>query len=179
MAKERSESCPLCGKGTLAEMQGDFTTTVNGPGGRPVNLTVPCINWRHCDSCGEDLLDEEASAAITESHRAVLKLLTADEIRSIRQKLDKTQTEMSELLGIGEKTYCRWESGTHFQSEAFDRYLRALQASPNLVDLLNEIRWQKESLVLSTRCKFMYLPDASIYESASEEFTELLRVGCF
>ena len=118
---------------------------------------VPGINWRHCDSCNEDLLSEEATAAITASHRAVLKLLTAEEIRSIRQRLDKTQAQMSELLGIGEKTYCRWESGTHFQSEAFDRYLRALQASPDLVDLLNDID--------ARRKRSLCLPPASLSTS--------------
>jgi putative zinc finger/helix-turn-helix YgiT family protein len=179
MPKEKSEICPLCGKGKLAELQGDFTTQVDGPGGNPTTLTVRSINWRHCDSCNEDLLSEEATAAITASHRAILKLLTADEIRSIRQRLDKTQAQMSELLGIGEKTYCRWESGTHFQSEAFDRYLRALQASPDLVDLLNDIKRQKETVPLSSASKFEYLENASAYESTNERFTHLLRVGCF
>lgn len=179
MPREKSEICPLCGKGKLLEMQGNFTTQVDGPGGNPIMLTVPGITWRRCDSCNEEMLGEEASAAITVSHRSALKLLTADEIRSIRQRLGKTQAQMSELLGIGEKTYCRWESGTHFQSEAFDRYLRALQASPDLVDLLNDIRRQKELGRPSSARKFVYLENASAYESANEQFTQLLRIGCF
>jgi len=179
MQGKKGEICPLCGEGELAEVKGDFTTEVDGPGGHPIRLIVPGLSWRHCDSCNEDLMNEEASAAITTSHRAALKLLTADEIRSIRQKLGKTQGQMSELLGIGEKTYCRWESGTHFQSEAFDRYLRALQATPSLVDVLNHIKRQKESAPPPSASKFVYLKNASAYESTNEQFTLLLRVGCF
>jgi putative zinc finger/helix-turn-helix YgiT family protein len=179
MQREKDEVCPLCGEGKLAEVKGDFAAQVDSPGGHPIKLIVSGLSWRHCDSCNEDLLDEQASAAITASHRAALKLLTADEIRLIRQKLGKTQGQMSELLGIGEKTYCRWESGTHFQSEAFDRYLRALQASPGLVDVLNHIRRQKESTPPPSASKFKYLESPSAYESTNEQFTLLLRVGCF
>lgn len=103
MQRQKGEVCPLCEKGKLSEVKGDFTTEVDGPGGHLTRLIVPGLSWRHCDSCNEDLLNEEASAAITASHRVALKLLTADEIRSIRQNLGKTQGQMSELLGIGER----------------------------------------------------------------------------
>jgi putative zinc finger/helix-turn-helix YgiT family protein len=179
MPKENRSVCPLCGKGELADIMGDFKTRIEGPGGRPITLIVPNLSWRHCGSCKEDLLAEEATAAITAAHRAARQLLPAEEIRSIRQHLGKTQAQMSDLLGIGEKTYCRWESGTHFQSEAFDRYLRAIQASPELVHLLNDIRRQKETTLPSSSGTFEYLEDISAYESTSERFTQLLRAGCF
>jgi putative zinc finger/helix-turn-helix YgiT family protein len=153
--------------GDLKEATGEFKTQIEGPDGRSMNLSVPNVTWRHCASCGEDLLDQNASETITRAHRAALKLLTAEEIRSIRRSLDKTQAQMGELLGIGEKTYCRWESGTHFQSEAFDRYLRLLQV-PEVVDLLNDIRLYKQGSAKSDSSKFQYIEDISAYESVGE-----------
>jgi putative zinc finger/helix-turn-helix YgiT family protein len=166
MPKEKSSICLVCGVGGLEQIAGEFKTQIDGPDGRPVTLSVPGLTWRRCKSCGEDLLDENASEAITRAHRAALKLLTAEEIRSLRQRLRKTQAQMGELLGIGEKTYCRWESGTHFQSEAFDRYLRLLQTT-EVVDLLNEIKAYKEGSAKSAASKFTYL-ELSRYESVSE-----------
>jgi putative zinc finger/helix-turn-helix YgiT family protein len=166
MPKEKSSPCPACGADRLEEVNGDFTTQIEGPDGKPLALSVPHVTWRHCASCDEDFLDDHASEAITAAHRAALKLLTAEEIRSLRHRLGKTQTEMSELLGIGEKTYCRWESGTHFQSEAFDRYLRLLE-EPSVVDLLNQIKLQKLGAGKSAASTFTYLK-ISAYDSVSE-----------
>jgi putative zinc finger/helix-turn-helix YgiT family protein len=166
MLKEKSSPCPACGVDHLEEVNGDFVTQIEGPDGKPMTLSVPRLTWRHCRSCGEDFLDDHASQAITAAHRTALKLLTAEEIRSIRQRLGKTQAQMGELLGIGEKTYCRWESGTHFQSEAFDRYLRLLE-EPSVVNLLNQIRLQKQGAERSAICRFTYVK-ISAYDSVSE-----------
>jgi len=166
MPKQRSNLCPACGADCLEEVSGAFTTQIDGPDGKPLTLSVPSLTWRHCKSCGEDFLDDRASEAIKTAHRTALKLLSADEIRSLRQRLGKTQAQMGELLGIGEKTYCRWESGTHFQSEAFDRYLRLLE-EPTVVDLLNQIKLQKQGAGKSAATTFTYLKISS-YDSVSE-----------
>ena len=54
-------------------------------------------------------------------------------------RLGLKQAEISRLLGIGEKTYCRWETGAYVQSLAFDRYLRLLIAEPRNVHLLKQM----------------------------------------
>jgi putative zinc finger/helix-turn-helix YgiT family protein len=167
MRKEKSDVCPACGEGELERVRGEFKTQIEGPDGHPMTLAVPDVTWRHCASCGEDLLDHDASAAITRAHRAALKLLPAEEIRSLRRQLDKTQAQMSGLLGIGEKTYSRWESGTHFQSEAFDRYLRLLQV-PEVLDALNAIRLYKDASADSTASRFEYVGDVSTGDDVRE-----------
>jgi DNA-binding transcriptional regulator YiaG len=39
-----------------------------------------------------------------------LPTMTADEINRIREKLDKKQREMADLLGVDLRTYQRWEA---------------------------------------------------------------------
>jgi putative zinc finger/helix-turn-helix YgiT family protein len=178
MRTQRHNACPVCGEGSLKEVTGEFTTLIDGPDGQ-IPLKVPGVVWKQCGSCGEDLLDDDASRVITRAHRTALGLLTAEEIRGIRVRLGKTQVQMSELLGIGEKTYCRWESGTHFQSEAFDRYLRLLRAVPEAVSILTDIGRAKEGQREGPGSLFPYLQNISKYETTSERFTELLLVGPF
>src|SRR5438105_11608011 len=114
------EICPICGNKSLHNVTGEFKSEFEHHAGALVSLIIPNLNWQHCDQCGEDILDHEATQRVSAAQRNGLGLLTADELKDLRRRLRKSQQQMSELLGIGKKTYCRWESGTHFQSEAFD-----------------------------------------------------------
>ena len=178
MQTRQTNSCPVCGKGKLREVTGTFSAKMKGIETSSETLTVPNVTWQQCDSCGEELLNHTASQAITGAHRQALGLLTVEELRSLRSRLGKTQSQMSDLLGIGEKTYCRWESGTHFQSEGFDRYLRLLLAGPENIELLNDIRREKEGNQISPT-EFQYLGDISSFETTNQRFTELLLLGPF
>jgi putative zinc finger/helix-turn-helix YgiT family protein len=128
--------CPECKKESLNERTGNYETTYLDREGRPVPLIVPGLAWLECGSCGEVLLDDRAMSHIEAVRRHAQGLLSPAAIRAFRVGLRKTQKAMSELLGIGEKTYCRWESGSYVQSEAFDRYIRLLMADLSNVDRL-------------------------------------------
>jgi len=140
------------------------------------------VTYQKCENCGEEILDQNASTKISNAQRAAMGLLSADEIRRIRQLLNRTQSQMSNLLGIGEKTYCRWESGSYFQSEAFDRYLRLLRADSGTVKLLERICLEKRGQVEAGKSgvDFLYLKDnVHVYESISYQFNETMRSGLF
>ena len=63
-------------------------------------------------------------------------MLTPEEIREGREKLGLTQKQFANLLGVGEATVSRWETGAQIQQRAMDRFLRACLASPAAVELL-------------------------------------------
>jgi len=179
--KATAKTCPVCGKGTLKSITGEFQAYFDDDEGKRKNLLVPNITYQKCDSCGEELLDQDASMKISQAQRAAMGLLSAAEIRAIRQNLGRTQRQMSELLGIGEKTYCRWESGTHFQSEAFDRYLRLLTTDPNALKALERIKSEKDAETegQANNADFAYLDDLKMYEAASNQFIGILQTGPF
>ncbi len=117
----------------------DYENIFVDRGGDSHVLIVPGVTWLECEDCGEITLDDQAMSVVETAQRKARGLLTPEEIRALRVRLAKTQEGMSELLGIGEKTYCRWESGSYIQSEAFDRYLRLLIADESNVHALQEI----------------------------------------
>lgn len=135
----RKMVCPECGGGPLVEKHGDYKTVYLDREERSHPLVVPNLTWLECGSCREIVLDDAAMSAIEGARRQALGLLSPQEIRDLRTRLGRTQAGMSELLGIGEKTYCRWESGSYMQSEASDRYLRLLIAEQKNVELLEDI----------------------------------------
>lgn len=173
--------CPVCGEGTLRTIAGEFRTHFEDALGTRTDLIVPEVTYEKCDRCGEELLDHAASTKISNAQRSAMGILSAEEILEIRRSLNRTQSQMSELLGIGEKTYCRWESGAYFQSEAFDRYLRLLKATSGAVKTLERIQLEKREKIGTVKNEgdFAYIRDVRVYESASYQFGKLLLSGPF
>ena len=89
--------------------------------------------WMHCPSCGEDFYTaaqaDQLHLRAIERIRTEEGLLTPDKIKRIRNELGLTQREFELLLGTGEKTCVRWETGRVCQSTAADRLIRLLAAN--------------------------------------------------
>lgn len=88
-----------------------------------IKVKVPAYRDPKTD---EIYLDGEALRMLDDVKARHLGLLTTGEIKSLRQRLDCTQQQMSELLQIGEKTWTRWESGRERPSKSLNLLLRAL-----------------------------------------------------
>jgi putative zinc finger/helix-turn-helix YgiT family protein len=177
-----SIKCPVCGKGELSAVTGSYSTQYLGRGEEPKPLQVDGVTWQKCAACGEELLDDSALSKIEAARYEADGLLSPSEIKGLRKRLGKTQTEMSALLGVGRKTYCRWESGSYRQNSASDRYLRLLIAEPNNVSLLEQMDEEEARLGLvrppaAEVAAFAHLAVSdSLYEMEAT-FTELLSTG--
>lgn len=109
----------------------------------PVNeerISVPQIAHLRCPGCGEQVLDATSARRLREGalagYRRRHRLLTAEQIRAIRDKRGLTQSELAGLLRLGPNTLSRWESGANVQSAAMDVLLRMLRDLPNALPYL-------------------------------------------
>lgn len=75
---------------------------------------------------GEVYLTGEAQEIMDKAKARLMGVLLPFEIKALRERADMTQREMSDLLGIGEKTYSRWETGRERPSQSLNRLLAAL-----------------------------------------------------
>jgi len=121
--RKNSITCPICDKGTLVSRQGEYVTEVKC-GAEKKELRVGNIVWDECDACGEKLFDDTAMRQISDARYGALGLLTPSELKEIRKKIGYTQEQMAAFLGIGNKTYCRWENGTSIQTKSMDTLIR-------------------------------------------------------
>ena len=103
----------------------------------PVNgepTPVPGVPHLHCSACGENVLTVEQvgilEAGALARYRSRHHLLTADEIRALRERLDLTQAALAKLLRLGANTLSRWEAGRNVQTAALDVLLRLLRDVP-------------------------------------------------
>ena len=124
--------CAVCGKGELTEKHGTFVfewpTDFPGESSRFDDAT-----WWACGSCDEEELPAELVARIEAERYRLEGLLSPLEVQDVRKRVGLSQREMAKLLGVGEKTYTRWECGLSAQTKSMDNLIRLADQNPEVL----------------------------------------------
>jgi putative zinc finger/helix-turn-helix YgiT family protein len=119
----------------MVEKRGTLRLPINGE-----EIAVPSAAHLHCPKCGEIVLRFQDSKRLGEDAIAIYRkkhgLLSADEIRAIREHFKVTQTDLARLLRLGANTVSRWESGRNVQTAAMDVLLRLIRDVPDSIEYL-------------------------------------------
>jgi putative zinc finger/helix-turn-helix YgiT family protein len=128
------DACPRCGT-VMVERRSALKLPVNGE-----DVSVPSAVHLLCPRCDEVVLRVSDSKRLQEDAIGVYRkkhgLLSADEIRGIRERFGLTQRELAHLLHLGANTISRWESGRNVQTEAMEMLLRLIRDLPGSLDYL-------------------------------------------
>lgn len=128
------DACPRCGT-TMVERRSALKLPVNGE-----EVSVPSAVHLRCPKCQEVVLRFSDSKRLQEDAIAIYRkkhgLLSADEIRGIRERFGLTQSELAHLLHLGANTISRWEAGRNVQTEAMEMLLRLIRDLPGSLDYL-------------------------------------------
>ncbi|MEW5945036.1 MAG: type II TA system antitoxin MqsA family protein [bacterium] len=128
--------CTACGNRSLVHKKGTFHFEVDdratNPDAREFHINIRNADWDECEVCGEQILSEELDGALGKWQYTREGLLTPEAIRNIRLRHKLTQKQISEILGVGEKSYTRWENGLSMQTKAMDNLIRIFDMSPKL-----------------------------------------------
>src|SRR5438105_15169401 len=115
----------------------------HGPLRLPINgeaISVPSAVLLRSPECDEVVLRLQDSKRLGEDGIAIYRrkhgLLSADEIRTIRDQFNLTQTDLARLLRLGANTVSRWESGRNVQTAAMDILLRMIRDLPGSIEYL-------------------------------------------
>jgi putative zinc finger/helix-turn-helix YgiT family protein len=128
--------CRQCGKSRVVMTTISYDAEVRHDG-RVYTLTLPHLDIPACQSCGEKVFTEKVDDQINAALRSHLRLLTPEEIRKSLERVDMTQKEAADRLGIAEATLSRWLNETQIQSRAMDNLLRVFFAFPQVRAALN------------------------------------------
>lgn len=124
-----ADACPVCGT-TMLERRATLRMPVNGE-----QISVRSAAHLHCPKCGEVVLRFQDSKRLGEDAIGIYRkkhgLLSADQIRAIREHFHLTQAGLARLLHLGANTVSRWESGRNVQTEAMDILLRMIRDLPD------------------------------------------------
>src|SRR6266852_2009806 len=98
------DACPACGT-QMVERRGTLRLPVNGE-----EIAVPSAAHLHCRNCGEVVLRFQDPKRLGEDAIAIYRrkhgLLSADEIRRIRDQFNLTQTDPWRVCSDWERTQC-------------------------------------------------------------------------
>jgi putative zinc finger/helix-turn-helix YgiT family protein len=100
--------------------------------GRLHRVEVPALTIPKCRACGALTFTNSADDQVLQALRALLRLLTPQQIRAGRKKLGLKAKELAERLGVAAGTVSRWEKEHLIQSRAMDNYLRVYFALPEV-----------------------------------------------
>ena len=114
----------------------NYTTTVKHDG-RAYSVRIPDLAIPTCRKCGDRTFAVGDDERIIAALRAQLGLLTPEEIQEQRGRLNMTQLELAEQLGVTEEAISHWERGV-LQSRAMDKLLRLFFESEEVRLLLRE-----------------------------------------
>jgi putative zinc finger/helix-turn-helix YgiT family protein len=144
MNSEQDNLCPICGTGQLRPQQIDYTITLDDGN----KVTTPNLQVEICDHCGEIAIPAKSSTLIDKTIAEQTEQLSPQELEHIRDGLNVDQTEMSEILGLGGKTYHRWEKGNQVPSRSMGYYLRILAEFPEVFEWLRARTWRKQNRIV-------------------------------
>ena len=128
------DACPSCGT-AMREARAALRLPVNGE-----EVSVAGAPHLRCPKCREVVitllqarrLQEDAIATYRRKH----SLLSADEIRGMRERFRLTQGDLARLLRLGANTISRWEAGRNVQTAAMDVMLRMIRDLPGSIEYL-------------------------------------------
>ena len=130
------DACPECGT-PMKEKKGRLKLPVNGE-----ETAVPEATHLSCPKCHEVVLRFDDARRLRqralEIYRGNYGLLSADEIRSARERFRLTQAELARLLRLGGNTISRWEAGRNVQTAAMDMLLRMIRDLPGSLEYLRK-----------------------------------------
>lgn len=138
------KKCTECSCG-LRECRGTyhFEPPENIPGG---NISIENAVWYKCNNCKTEVLTRDLSKSI--QHVTIIRqgLLTPEEIKNVRDKRGLTQVQMASQLGVGDKTYTRWEAGRSIQNRSSDNVIRLFDRDPEAFLAINAQRKPERSM---------------------------------
>jgi len=128
------KTCAMCGSNDIIRQENQEDTTKFKVGNKRITIHLSGLSWSKCQNCGEEYLnpkdgnlrDQKLLEALAQD-RKKRGLLTGEEIREIRESFGFTQVEFEKLLGLGAKSFVRWENYKTDQSKSADLLLRAIK----------------------------------------------------
>ena len=137
-------TCPECRKVEMQPVLGELFD-YGQLAGLPYPVLLRGVDLERCPVCGEESV---AFPDIEGLHLAIgLSIVNrhqqfvAGEIRFLRKLLDWTAVEMSQVLGVDDKTISRWENGKQAMGPVAERLLRLIvrDLEPRPADWVREV----------------------------------------
>jgi HTH-type transcriptional regulator / antitoxin MqsA len=140
--------CSVCGAKSVVRLKKQTLSVPFRTTNKIKTFNLSNLSFEKCSSCGEiyfscedsETYEKELNEALV-LERQKNGLLTGSEIKEIRENLGYSQAQFEKLLGLGSKSFARWETYRTDQSKSTDLLLRAIKKGGK--DFLEELLLEK------------------------------------
>ncbi|NNG67895.1 type II TA system antitoxin MqsA family protein [Caldanaerobacter subterraneus] len=168
--------CPVCGKEQETEViEKEEVSNIRG------DKIKALARIRICSICGEELFDEELEEEniqrVYDIYRKKHGILSPEEIKNIRESYGLSQRAFAKLLGIGEASIARYETGA-LPEKSLSNMIMLLKDPKNMEKLLEkneEALTPREKIRLLRRLEEMKGDDEENAVKISKELYNLLE----
>jgi putative zinc finger/helix-turn-helix YgiT family protein len=141
--------CIKCREKEVRPLEFPYVTNVKHDG-RDYVISIPNLPIPTCGKCGEQVFSSEEDDRITAALRTKIGLQMPEEILQARIRLELSQQELAEQIGVSEQMIVKWESGLAIQSRAMDNLLRLFFQSADARRLLST-RFERDSVTTGAK----------------------------
>jgi YgiT-type zinc finger domain-containing protein len=141
-----ADLCAQCHEGTYQSMTKDYTVELRDGD----QCTIANLAQRKCNQCGHIVLPWPSVQRVDRAVADHTEPLTAEFLKQTRERLQPNMTLLAESLGLGSKTWMRWEKGEQNISRSMGYFVRAMAQFPEVYEWVADRAWRADEIELKT-----------------------------
>ena len=136
-----ADLCAQCHEGTYQSMTKDYTVELRDGD----QCTIANLAQRKCNQCGHVVLPWPSVQRVDRAVADHTEPLTAEFLKQTRERLQPNMTLLAESLGLGSKTWMRWEKGEQNISRSMGYFVRAMARFPEVYEWVADRAWRYDN----------------------------------
>jgi len=137
-----ADLCAQCHEGTYQSMTKDYTVELRDGD----QCTIANLAQRKCNQGGHVVLPWPSVQRVDRAVADHTEPLTAEFLKQTRERLQPNMTLLAESLGLGSKTWMRWEKGEQNISRSMGYFVRAMAQFPEVYEWVADRAWRGEEI---------------------------------
>ena len=131
--------CTQCHEGTYQNMTKDYTVHLRDGD----QCTIANLAQRKCNQCGHVVLPWASALRVDRAVADHTEPVNPDFLKTTRGQLQPNMTLLAESLGLGSKTWMRWENGEQNMSRSMGYFIRAMAQFPEVYEWVSDRGWRR------------------------------------
>lgn len=132
--------CTQCQEGTYQNMTKDYTVHLRDGD----HCTIANLAQRKCNQCGHVVLPWPSALRVDRAVADHTEPVNPDFLKTTRGQLQPNMTLLAESLGLGSKTWMRWENGEQNMSRSMGYFIRAMAQFPEVYEWVADRGWRQD-----------------------------------
>lgn len=135
-----ADLCTQCHEGKYQSVTKDYTLELRDGD----QCTIANLAQIKCNQCGHLVLPWSSVLRVDRAVADHTEPVSAEFLKQTRLSLQPNMTLLAESLGLGSKTWMRWENGEQNMSRSMGYFIRAMAQFPEVYEWVADRGWRQD-----------------------------------